>query len=370
MDTEDRLAAICRRMREDKLEVLIGLHDGAHFIEKPNPVMVLCGYKSLGPAAAMLRADGRSDLVVTPAWDAPRAVDDHPGLRVIGTDDLADGIRMPLRSLREERAIGLVGLSAMPSHIASRITFALPHARPVDDLLFKAAGIKTDTEIERAREAARIAERGYRRLLDIARPGATEDDLAVELKWYMKSLGAEDSFLLLCASPHNRGVQPSTGRRLQRGDVILAEIAPSYHGQLVKICRTVSIGPPSSDLVRKYGVLVDALDRGVAAAVAGAPVSQVWRAIDVAFDSAGYGEYGRPPHTRRRGHGLGFGAIAPGDVTSDNATILEPDMLLTIQSSQYMPDVGYLACGDPVVMTARGASLLTPARPSLATIGT
>ena len=34
------------------------VHDGAHFIEKPNPVMVLTGFKSLGPAAAVLRRDG------------------------------------------------------------------------------------------------------------------------------------------------------------------------------------------------------------------------------------------------------------------------------------------------------------------------
>ena len=55
MDFDERLADICQRMREEKLDLLIGLHDGAHFIEKPNPVMVLSGFKSLGPAAAILR---------------------------------------------------------------------------------------------------------------------------------------------------------------------------------------------------------------------------------------------------------------------------------------------------------------------------
>ena len=73
------------------------------------------------------------------------------------------------------------------------------------------------TRSRNAREATRIAELGYRHLLEIARPGMSEDELAVELKWYMKSLGAEDNFLLLCAGPHNRAVQPSNGRKLQAG---------------------------------------------------------------------------------------------------------------------------------------------------------
>ena len=60
-------------------------------------------------------------------------------------------------------------------------------------------------EIANAREATRIAELGYARLVEIARPGMSEDALALELKWYTKTLGAEDNFLLLCAGPRNRG---------------------------------------------------------------------------------------------------------------------------------------------------------------------
>jgi hypothetical protein len=49
MNFQERLADIRARMREEKIALLIGMHDGAHFIEKPNPVMVLSGFKSIGP---------------------------------------------------------------------------------------------------------------------------------------------------------------------------------------------------------------------------------------------------------------------------------------------------------------------------------
>jgi len=46
MNFAERLADIRARMKEEKLDLLIGVHDGGHFIETPNPVMVLSSFKS------------------------------------------------------------------------------------------------------------------------------------------------------------------------------------------------------------------------------------------------------------------------------------------------------------------------------------
>ena len=371
MNFQDRLTDLCRRMRDDKLALLIALHDGAHFIEKPNPVTVLSGFKSLGAAAAILHPDGATELIVAPAWDAERASEFCPQARVIGADDVVEALLRAHRpnDLQSAQLIGIAGLPFLPSRMASRVTQALPRARPADAIVFDAARTKTADEIANAREAARIAELGYTRLLQIARPNITEDKLALELKSYMKTLGAEDNFLLLCAAPHNRAVQPSTGRKLAQGDIILAEITPSYRGQLTQICRTVSVGEPSDTLTRKYDLVVHAMNQGIAAARPGVPMSEVCRAINAVLEAQGYGEYCHPPHIRRRGHGLGFGSVRPGDVSLDNTTVLEPDMLFMIHPNQYLPETGYLLCGEPVVMTAQGARALTREQSELGQAG-
>ena len=366
MNFTDRLADIRARMREQKLDLLIGVHDSGHFIEKPNPVMVLSDFKSIGAAAVLLHADGAMDLVVTPHWDIERAAQCCPDARVVGADDVVHGVLAQIR--KSTASIATAGLRELPYHAASRLTAALPAARSADKLVFDAARTKTSLEIANARIAARIAERGYERLIEIARPGMTEDELAVELKWYMKTLGAEDNFLLLCAGPHNRAVQPSTGRRLESGDIILAEITPSYRGQLTQICRTVVIGRPSEELVQKYQLVVHAMDQGIKAAVPGVAMAQVCRAINQVLEAEGYGEYCHPPHIRRRGHGLGFGSVRPGDVALDNTTVLEADMLFMIHPNQYLPETGYLLCGEPVLLTPQGAEPLTQQKASLATI--
>jgi hypothetical protein len=49
MSFSERLAEIRALMAEAGIDRLVGIHDGAHFIEKPNPVMILAGFKALGP---------------------------------------------------------------------------------------------------------------------------------------------------------------------------------------------------------------------------------------------------------------------------------------------------------------------------------
>ncbi len=360
MNFNDRLADICARMRAEQLGLLVALHDGGHFIEKPNPVTVLTGFKALGAAAAVLRPDGACDLIVTPSWDAERAAESCLKVHVTGTDDLVPALVALLGSdVRSGAAVGSAGMAALPSGLAGPIGAALPRARAADKVVFEAARAKTDEEIARAREAARIVELGYAHMLEIARPGMSEDALALALKTHMKRMGAEDNFLLLCAGPHNRAVQPSTGRKLERGDIILAEITPSVSGQLTQICRTAVVGEPSRQLSEKYALVVQAMNQGIAAARPGVPMSEVCRAINAVLEAQGYGEYCHPPHIRRRGHGLGFSSTRPGDVSLDNATVLEPGMLFMIHPNQYLPETGYLLCGEPVVMTANGAEVLT-----------
>src|SRR5262249_51723959 len=277
------------------LELIAAVLAGAHFIEPPNPVTVISGFKSLGPAICLIDRGGATTLIVAPAWDAARAQALCPGAQVVGADDVVDGLRAALPK-SGKAAIGAAGLAVAPSGLAHRLSQLIPAVAAADDIVFDAAARKTDDEIAWAREATRIAELNYQHLLEIARPGMSEDELAAALRCHSKSLGAEDNFLLLCASPHNRAVAPSCGRRIQAGDIILAEITPSFRGQLAQICRTVTVGPAPDLLRRKYDLVVEAMNAGIAAARPGARMADVCRAINTVLEAEGYGEYCYPPH--------------------------------------------------------------------------
>ena len=368
MTFAQRLAAIRAGLEAAQLDCVVAVHDGAHFIEKPDPVLVLTGFKALGPVAAVLDRAGAVSLIMTPAWDADRAREICPDVRIVPANDVIAGIEAALGASATRAAVGIAGLAAAPYQIGSRLGALLPRATAADVIVFAPARCKTDTELANAREATRIAELGFARLLELARPGITEDALAMELRWHSKSLGAEDNFALLCAGPHNRAVAPSNGRPLQAGDIIVCELTPSYRGQLAQICRTVVLGEASAVLRQKYDLVVAAMNAGFAAAKPGAAMADICRAINAVLEAEGYGEFCHPPHIRRRGHGLGFGAIGPGDVALDNDTVLEPDMLFMIHPNQYLPETGYLLCGEPAAMTPHGARALTQQQAVLAEI--
>jgi Xaa-Pro aminopeptidase len=359
VNLEQRRARVIEAMKEQGVDLLLGFHDNGHFIEKPNPVMLLTHFKSLSDSVAALSADGALHLIVTPAWDAERAAERVPG--AVATDDLIGelGKFLAKKKLPGNR-IAAAGLAGMPAAFEAAVRKHIDgEAKAFDQLILRQTRRKTDEEIARARRAADIAERTQEYMLSIVRPGMREDDLAAELRWYTKSLGAEDNFYMMTSGPHSMAVQTPCGRVLQKGDLVIGELTPSYEGQMAQICRTLSLGPASDVVKEKYALLVYAMGKGIEQAKPGNKMSQVCNAINAELEAKGYGEYCHPPHIKRRGHGLGFGSGLPGDVAPDNDIVLEEDMFFVIHPNQYLPETGYMMCGEPMLITPEGSRHLT-----------
>lgn len=361
MARDIRLEETASYLRSEGYEAMLAVNNGHNLFLDSNAVFVFSGVRPIGASAVLIDASGRSTLVVTPAWDAERAERSSRTDSTIACDDLAAGIGRALRAAKIDPARTVtVALNTLESAAARRIESVLGGPRPANDgYAGQLARVRSESEIAASRKATWIAERGYERLIEIVRPGMREFELAADLYCFMKELGAEDNFLLLSASQHNHAVRAAGHRVLEVGDIILGEITPCYQGQFAQICRTAVIGKPAPQLREKYGVLQDAMKRGQAAAVPGTRVRDVVYAINGAFRDAGYGAYCRPPYMRVRGHGLGITSDRPGDITEDSDVVLEEGMVFVMHPNQYIPETGYLMCGEPVVITPAGAESLS-----------
>jgi Xaa-Pro dipeptidase len=358
---QTRLAATARYLADEGLDALIAFNGGQNSFLEGHAVFVLSGVKPVGESAVLVDRSGGSTLIVTPAWEAERAAATAKTAKTVATDDLPQALATTVKAHEiDPRKIVTVALSTLGRGLVAGIEVALGGAaRANDKYARELARIRSPEELEAAEKATVIAERGYARFLEFSRPGVREFELAGELYGFMKGLGAEDNFLLLSASQHNLAVTAAGARVLDVGDIILSEITPCYQGQFVQICRTTVIGQAPTLLREKYAVLQEAMRRGQTAAVPGASVRAVTEAIDDCFRAAGYGDYCRPPYMRVRGHGLGITSDAPGDITVDNQTRLEEGMVFVMHPNQYLPETGYLMCGEPVVITPQGAKALT-----------
>ena len=356
-----RLAQATQYLHDRSLDGLIAASNGLNNFLDSNAVYVLSGMRPIAASAVVLDRDGASTLIVTPAWDEERAAALSSTDRTIATDDLAGTLASAVKSHRLDlsRTVS-VGLSLLGQALFHRIAAAL-HTLPTaaDELARDLASVRTAEELKAAEHATWIAERGYERLLECARPGLREFELAAELYCFTKKLGAEDNFLLMSASQHNLAVRAAGERVLDVGDIILSEITPCYRGQFAQICRTTVIGTPPPKLPEKYAILQRAMRAGLTAGRAGVTVADVTRAINGVIQKAGYGDYCRPPYMRVRGHGLGITSDRPGDIVDSNERVLESGMVFVMHPNQYIPETGYLMCGEPVVVTDTGARSLS-----------
>jgi Xaa-Pro aminopeptidase len=362
-----RLAEATRHLHDQSLDGLIAASNGLNNFLESNAVYVLAGVRPIGESAVVLDRDGGSTLIVTPAWDEERAAALATTDRTIGTDDLALTLQRVIEThrLNASRTV-TIGVSLLGQALVERMVSALgtlPEA--ADELARDLARIRSAEELAAAERATWIAERGYERLLEVARPGLREFELAAELYCFTKQLGAEDNFLLLSASQHNLAVRAAGERILDVGDIILAEITPCYRGQFAQICRTTAIGEPSPVVREKYAILQEAMAAGLTAGRAGTSVADVTRAINGVIQKAGYGDYCRPPYMRVRGHGLGITSDRPGDIVERNERVLESGMVFVMHPNQYIPESGYLMCGEPVVVSEHGSRALSARRAQL-----
>ena len=160
-----------------------------------------------------------------------------------------------------------------------------------------------------------------------------------------------------------------TDKRLARGDVVIAEITGGCEGQFVQLCRTVVLGKAEPVLAEKYDMLGRALDEAMEQVRAGRPASGISRAMNEVISRAGYGKYCYPPYMRARGHGIGVGTVAPGPVIDDDIKgNLAVDQVLVVHPNQYLPETGYLACGETVLLTETGPERLTATETKLYTV--
>lgn len=326
----------------------------------PKYLYYFAEFRPLGPNnAAVVTKNGDAVILVEPGWDANR-VRRHSWIKdVRGTSDFSKDLIALLKALDLQNKVGIVASGEMTERMYSEIE-RVTRIEMMDDVIPEMALEKTDREIAVARKAGRIADVGFEAFLKHIRIGIREYELLAEMEFAMRSAGADDNFNLMSSGKHNYHMHNATDRRLTSGDIIIGEITAACEGQFAQLCRTVVLGEPEPPLKEKYEMLLRALDASIQPVRSGAPAAQISIAMNRVIGDAGYAKYCHPPYMRARGHGIGVGSIAPGSVIDDDTKgDLEKNQIIVIHPNQYLPETGYLACGETFLVTDAGAERLS-----------
>lgn len=352
------------------MEALVCYSSGIHSFLEMDSVWYTTGCKPLGPSALVIAPDAAPVLYVQPSWDVPRA-SESADVEVLASTDLFASLGKDLGSAGVgSGAVGVCGTEKMSASDVERLDAGAGAGwRDFDEGARQVGVVKDEHERALIQRATWIAEEGYRHALAEVRPGMREYELTGLLDVFMRELGADDNFLLVSASLHNRSVHASGDRILAAGDILLAEISPSFKGAFAQICRTAVIGETPSMLAEGYELLREAYRRGLTAARPGATMGEVVKAVNAPLEDAGFEEFCRPPYMRTRGHGMGIGSPFPISVSADSPIELKEGMTFVLHPNQYLPTTGYLLCGDHIAVGRNGAEVLSGQRAELDVAG-
>ena len=327
---------------------------------QPEPIHYMANYTLVGDEAfCYLPPDEEQPLLfISAAWDYEKAVA-ASGLKDVRIMGRNFAIEVAALSKKNGGPLGIVGRKNLRRAQLEELEAALGEKTvSATRLLDEVAVIKSPYELSLIREAARMADAGFEKAVAIAKEGVADYEIGAELNYVIREMGATDNFQMLVIGRDNTGMLLPYGKKVERGDLLLFEITPAV-GSITysaQVCKTAFCGKLTPLLREKYAILKEALEASLAVIKPGVKMREVTRIEDEVFGKAGYGEYCQPPYMQQRGHGFGIGAIK---LVSEGEEEFAEGMSFVVHPNNFLPETGYLALGEHVIVTANGIERLT-----------
>ena len=248
---------------------------------------------------------------------------------------------------------------ALPARL--RRSFLVPVAAPLVEALRL---VKDEDELRIMGEAALTGCRLSEHLLGFLKPGLMEIEVAAELEYQARLLGAEGmSFETIVASgprsalPHGR----ATTARLPRRGFLTLDFGIIHDGYCSDMTRTVYFGTPRPKERNAYHAVLEAQESAVAAVGAGVSCGDVDEAARSVLRKAGLAD----AFTHSTGHGVGLEIHEAPRLGAGQTMRLQAGMVVTIEPGVYLPGEFGIRIEDMVAVTRDGGQVLTPAPKAL-----
>ncbi len=230
-----------------------------------------------------------------------------------------------------------------------RIRQGLPDAtlERVGDFFHELVHVKSDEEIECVRRAGELMDQAFHAMIAIARPGVTEYQLAAAATHAVMDGGGQMDFTIIGSTPTSNpgmvfGNPWPSDRKLEKGDIIINELACGYRGYSVQLGTPICIGEPPAWIRRFFeDIVLPGYDLMAEQLVGGNTWDDVMKASRF-FQEKGYDSrplflhcidfVSHPPHVMAD-HVLAEPnelELAAGTVAMLEPTIITPDGLLGI----------------------------------------
>ena len=390
-----RRQTLARNLKRDGLDALLITH--------PVNVTYLTGFT--GEATYFVLAGKHAVLVSDPRFeeqikdeclggDEKPAPEEKPGayprsLRHRGKDDGLEAYIRPHHKTTLEAAAEVLAKAGAKSvgvegnrltlgelealrEVAPKLTFV-----PQTNLVEGQRAVKDPSELERIREAVRVAERAFKMFCATLRETDTEKEMVDALDGYIRRSGGRAASFPPIVAVGERGAlphAPPSAKTLGEGSKLLVDWGADllYKSDITRTIRSPFGTAPTRrnkrervgfDLEEVYGVVLEAQNAALAAVRDGVKAKDVDAAARKVIASARLksgpdiklGDY----FTHGLGHGIGLEVHEAPRVRANSEDTLEAGMVITIEPGVYIPGWGGVRIEDDVLVRRDDCVLLT-----------
>jgi Xaa-Pro aminopeptidase len=237
--------------------------------------------------------------------------------------------------------------------------------------------VKDPGEVEKIREAVRVAERGFRMFVATLREADTEKDMVDALECYIRRAGGRSSSFPPIVAVGERGAlphAPPTPKQLGDGSKLLVDWGADllYKSDLTRTLKSPFGTAPNRrnkmervgyDFDELYAIVLAAQNAALAAIRPGVKAKDVDAAARKVFATSKLKKASDLKlenfFTHGLGHGIGLEVHEGPKVRANSEDVLESGMVITIEPGLYLPGWGGIRIEDDVLVTHDGHKLLS-----------
>jgi Xaa-Pro aminopeptidase len=273
-------------------------------------------------------------------------------------DTMLPAVTEVIKSAKINR-LGIEGRSATVSFQQSLMKVLPKHELAVTEgLVEKLRAVKDKDEIEATRLACQQARRAFEAVRAMLMPDMTELDVAAELEYRARHLGAKGLSFPPIIAVGPRAALPHaspTCRRIGEDDFVLIDWGVNSGLYLSDLTRILVTGKISPKLRKIYGIVLEAQLAAIDAIRPGVTCEEVDDVARSIITRAGFGsQFGHG-----LGHGTGLDIHESPRFAKGQKSKLEPGMIVTVEPGIYIPDWGGVRIEDDILVTKTGHEVLT-----------
>jgi len=217
---------------------------------------------------------------------------------------------------------------------------------------------KDASELAIMRKAAVLAGEIMEIAIGLLKPGVQENEVAAEVEYQMRKLGASGSSFETIVAFGERSALPHarpTAKRLGKNELVVLDLGVILGHYCSDMTRTVFVGRAPKRIRGWYRTVLEAQGAAIAAAKEGASCGDV----DAAARQVLAGHKLDRFFVHSTGHGLGLEVHEDPRVAKGQKKLLEPGNVITIEPGVYVESIGGIRIEDDVAIHAGDTEVLT-----------